>query len=64
MFPVVLVHGGLYEGMTSREFWADTGVLGGLKARHLTVLAPQRPTQPQSWAEEAQSLLEAIDAAG
>lgn len=64
MLPVVLVHGGLYEGMTSHEFWADTGVLGELKASHLIVLAPQRPTQPQSWAEEAQLLLEAIDAAG
>ena len=64
MLPVVLVHGGLYEGMTSREFWADTGVLGELKARHLRVLAPQRPKQPQSWDEEARSLLDAIDAAG
>jgi pimeloyl-ACP methyl ester carboxylesterase len=64
MLPVVLVHGGLYEGMTSREFWADTGVLGELKARHLRVLAPQRPMQPRSWDEERRSLLEAIDAAG
>jgi pimeloyl-ACP methyl ester carboxylesterase len=64
MLPVVLVHGGLYEGMTSREFWADTGVLGELKARHLRVLAPQRSKQPQSWDEEARSLLDAIDAAG
>ena len=64
MLPVVLVHGGLYEGMTSREFWADTGVLGELKSRHLRVLAPQRPAQPQSWDEERRSLLEAIDAAG
>ncbi len=64
LLPVVLVHGGLYEGMTSREFWAETGVLGELKAKHLTVLAPQRPAQPQSWDEERRSLLESIDAAG
>ena len=64
MLPVVLVHGGLYEGMTSREFWAETGVLGELKAKHLNVLAPQRPGQPHSWDEERQSLLEAVDAAG
>lgn len=64
MLPVVLVHGGLYEGMTSREFWAETGVLGELKAHHLKVLAPQRPAQPHSWDEERRSLLDAIDAAG
>ena len=64
MLPVVLVHGGLYDGMTSRDFWGETGVLGELKSRHLRVVAPQRPSQPESWDEERRSLLEAIDAAG
>lgn len=50
--------------MTPKEFWSDTGVLGELRAKHLTFLAPQRPAQPQSWAEEEQSLLAAIDDAG
>lgn len=62
--PVVLVHGGLYESMTPAEFWAETGVLGELRAKHLNVLAPRRPKQPRSWDEERRVLLEAIDAAG
>jgi len=62
--PIVLVHGGLYEGMTTREFWEDTGVIGGLRSRHLLHLAPQRPARPQSWEEESVSLLAAIDEAG
>ncbi len=64
MLPVVLVHGGLYEGMTPNEYWADTGVLGELRAKHLKILAPRRPVQPRSWDEECQSLIDAIDAAG
>lgn len=60
----MLVHGGLYEGMTPSDFWADTGVLDGLRASDLEVLAPVRPAQPRSWDEEREVLLHAIDAAG
>ena len=62
--PIVLVHGGLYEGMTTGEFWEDTGVLGGLRSRHLTHIAPQRPARPHSWDDESVSLLASIDEAG
>lgn len=62
--PIVLVHGGLYESMTPKEFWADTGVLGELRSRHLTFAAPQRPPTPRSWEEEEQELLAVIDEAG
>lgn len=62
--PIVLVHGGLYEDMTVDDFWGQSGVLGELRARHLTALAPQRPSQPASWSEEATALLAAIDEAG
>lgn len=64
MLPVVLVHGGLCDGTTSRAYWADTGVLGELRARHLRVLAPSRPIRPQSWEAESDALLAAIDDAG
>lgn len=64
LLPIVLVHGGLYEGMTVKEFWADPGVLGELRAKHLKFLAPQRPAQPLSWDDEEQILLAAIDNAG
>lgn len=60
----MLVHGGLYEGMTSETFWNQTGVLGELRANHLTHIAPQRPAQPRSWSEEEDALLAAIDEAG
>ena len=62
--PIVLVHGGLYEGMSPQEFWGDTGVLGRLTSKHLTHIAPQRPPRPRGWDEEASALLAAIDAAG
>lgn len=62
--PIVLVHGGLYESMTPEEFWESSGVLGELRAQHLSHLAPQRPAQPRSWDEEAEALLAAIDDAG
>lgn len=64
ILPIVLVHGGLYEGMTPEEFWSDTGVLGALRAKHLTHIAPQRPPQPRSWDDEVSALLAAIDEAG
>lgn len=62
--PVVLVHGGLFESMTSAEFWHNTGVAGELRSRHITFITPQRPAQPRSWKEEASTLLTEIDAAG
>jgi len=62
--PIVLVHGGLYEDMTSQEFWNETGVAGELRARHLDFIAPQRPEHPRSWIEESNAVLRAIDDAG
>ncbi len=59
--PVVLVHGGFYDDMTTTEFWTDTGVSAALNAGGTTFIAPQRPTNPVSWAEETTALLTAID---
>ncbi len=62
--PIVLVHGGLYEGMTAKEFWEASGVLGELRGNHLDHLAPDRPAKPSSWDEEANALLTAVTEAG
>jgi len=53
---VMLVHGGLYEGMDAERFWTRPGVLGGLAGRGLAVTAPNRVSTPESWTEEASHL--------
>lgn len=52
---LVLVHGGLYEGMTGQRFWGDTGVTACLA--DLDPIVPDRLPQPLSWREEAEHLL-------
>lgn len=62
--PVVLVHGGLYEDMTPLKYWIDTGVTEALAAASTRFIAPKRPDTPESWEEESDVLLAAIDKAG
>jgi pimeloyl-ACP methyl ester carboxylesterase len=53
---VLLVHGGLYEGMDARRFWEVPGITGGLRDAGLSVLALDRLPRPTSWAEDAAHL--------
>jgi pimeloyl-ACP methyl ester carboxylesterase len=53
---VLLVHGGLGEGMTAERFWRRTGVVAGLEAAGCEVVAPDRPAHPGSWREEGDHL--------
>lgn len=64
--PVVLVHGGLYDEppMTGQSFWVDSGVGPMLTRRKVEVLIHERPGEPTSWADEAELLVSAIEAAG
>lgn len=49
---VLLVHGGLWDGMDAARFWHAPGVVGGLLARGLVVAAPDRLARAPSWAAE------------
>lgn len=61
---IVLVHGGLYEGMTSRRFWVDTGVVAALSQCGFRVLAPERIKHPSNWQEEATHLADQMASIG
>jgi pimeloyl-ACP methyl ester carboxylesterase len=61
---LVLVHGGLYEGMTAQRFWIDTGVAMAFTQLGFKVLAPDRVKGPRSWVEEASHLANEIDTIG
>ena len=50
---VVLVHGGLWD---AERFWRTTGIAAGLTSYGLTVLAPDRPKQPDGWGAEVAAL--------
>ncbi len=58
--PVVLVHGGLYEGADPGMFWGQTGIGAGLTSAGFRVLAPTRPEAPRSWEAERDALIVAI----
>ena len=64
--PVVLVHGGLYDEpqVTGASFWIDTGVAPMLNGRNVEVIVHERPVQPTSWVEEAESLAATIEQSG
>ena len=57
---VVLIHGGLYEPIGPEEFWHRPGIVEGLEAAGLRVIAPARLATPDSWAEEVEHLLPSI----
>lgn len=54
---VLLLHGGLWEDMDPARFWLHPGVVDGLTAHGISVLAPDRPRRPHSWAAEVEQLL-------
>lgn len=65
LLPIVLVPGGLYDDppMTGADFWISTGVAGALSKAGVEVMVHERPTEPRSWAEEAEALAATIEAA-
>jgi hypothetical protein len=48
-----LIHGGLGDDMDADRFWVRPGVVGGLRAAGLVVVAPDWDTTPSSWAVAA-----------
>jgi pimeloyl-ACP methyl ester carboxylesterase len=57
---ILLVHGGLYEGMTARRFWIDTSVTEAFARLGFRVMAQDRIQAPRSWEEEASHLLDQL----
>ena len=53
---MVMVHGGLWEDMDAERFWVRPGVVDGLAAAGMEVLAPDRLVRPDSWAAEVRHL--------
>ncbi len=69
---VLLIHGGLFDPMTSDRFWGKTGVISDLTAAGYRVLAPDRRFTPgrttadfamHTWDVEAGDLAMVLDAA-
>jgi pimeloyl-ACP methyl ester carboxylesterase len=50
--PVLLIHGGLWDGTDAELFWHRAGIVDGLERAGLTVAAPDRARRPLSWAQE------------
>jgi pimeloyl-ACP methyl ester carboxylesterase len=57
---VFLVHGGLWDAMDAERFWGTTGVIRGLTAYGLDVLAPDRPVRASGWDIEVDALGELL----
>lgn len=53
---MVLVHGGLWEDMDAERFWVRPGVVAGLAAAGVEVVAPDRLPRPASWSDEVRHL--------
>ncbi|MEV6282077.1 alpha/beta hydrolase [Kribbella sp. NPDC051770] len=53
---VLLVHGGLWDGTDAEMFWYRPGIVAGLEAAGLTVVAPDRVRRPVSWGQEVAAL--------
>ena len=65
MASVLLIHGGLWEDTSGADwFWRRTGVIDGLTARGLTVIAPDRLRRASSWTAEADHIASRPDLAG
>ena len=53
----LLIHGGLWEdAMDAHRFWGAPGVVAGLSAAGVSVVAPDRLRRPPSWVAEAEHL--------
>jgi pimeloyl-ACP methyl ester carboxylesterase len=52
---VALITGGLWDGMTPSRFWGRH-TIRELKRAGFTVLTPDRPLRPRSWADEIDAL--------
>jgi pimeloyl-ACP methyl ester carboxylesterase len=63
MPSVLLIHGGLWEDVGADWFWRRTGVIDGLSARGVTVIAPDRLRRAPSWAAEASHIASTPDLA-
>ncbi|MFE2752872.1 alpha/beta fold hydrolase [Actinosynnema sp. NPDC059335] len=53
---ILLVHGGLGDGMNADRFWTLPGISPALREEGFRVLAPDRPRRPPHWAAEAEHL--------
>ncbi len=49
---VLLIHGGLWDDMNAARFWHAPGVVAGLEARGLSVVAPDRLPRAATWEVE------------
>lgn len=50
--PVLLVHGGLWDGTDAELFWYRPGIVAGLEGAGLKVVAPDRARRPVDWAQD------------
>lgn len=49
---MLLIHGGLWDGTDAAMFWHRPGIVAGLEAAGVSVLAPDRARRPVGWAQE------------
>jgi pimeloyl-ACP methyl ester carboxylesterase len=57
MTTVLLVHGGLWDGMDAERFWERPRILDGLRDRGFGVVAPDRLPRPASWEADVDHVL-------
>jgi pimeloyl-ACP methyl ester carboxylesterase len=62
MRTVLLIAGGLWNGVDAEHFWHRPGVSHGLRRRGFDVLAPERMNHPKDWQAEASWLAERLTA--
>lgn len=56
MAALLLIHGGLWDGMDAERFWARPGVVAALEAAGHAVRAPDRLVRAPDWRREAAHL--------
>lgn len=61
LFPIVLVHGGLYQGLDVADFWETPGITEALDRRELAWAAADRPTTPRTWDDERDALIGVLE---
>ncbi|WP_291415899.1 alpha/beta hydrolase [Actinophytocola sp.] len=50
---MLLIHGGLWDGLDAARFWHAPGVVAGLRRRGIEVDAPDRLARPADWTADA-----------